>query len=322
MKESNQTTLPKEFILMGLTDNATIKVALFAVFSVIYITAVIGNLLIVVLVKADSRLHTPMYFFLSNFSILEVCYTSTVVPQMLSHLLAEKKSIPLIQCAVQLYFFLSFGITECFLLSVMSYDRHVAICFPLHYSLIMTKRTCIAMATTSWVGGFFFSAVNTAFTLKQSFGDHNKIDHFLCEMPALVSIAYGGTHQAKMCMFISCVFTLILPLSLILVSYTRILYTILGSHFGMGMRKAISTCSSHLTVVTLFFGSVLSIYLRPKSSASKEHVKIASVFYIVITPALNPFIYSLRNKDVVQALKKLMHKSREINKSGGWEGCW
>ncbi|XP_061448063.1 olfactory receptor 2D2-like [Rhineura floridana] len=313
MEEGNQTSLPKEFILMGLTNHSMIQVALFVVFLMIYAAAMMGNLLIVALVKADARLHTPMYFFLSNFSILELCYTSTVVPQMLFQMLSGKKSIPLICCVTQLYFFLSFGIAESFFLTVMSYDRYVAICLPLHYSITITKWTCVAMATASWVGGFLFSAINTTFTMKLSFGSHNKIEHFLCEMPALVKIANGRTHEAKMCMSISCVFTLILPLLLILVSYARILYTILGSHCSMGMRKAISTCSSHLTVVTLFFGSVLSIYLRPKSSTSMGQTKMASVFYIVITPALNPIIYSLRNKEVMQALKKVIHKGKEMN---------
>ncbi|XP_077169623.1 olfactory receptor 2D2-like [Paroedura picta] len=309
----NQTSLPMEFILVGLTNHPQIKIVLFVIFVIIYTTAMIGNLLIIVLVTADSRLHTPMYFFLSNFSIMEVCYTSTVVPQMLSHLLSERKAIPLVRCAVQLCLFLSFGIIECFILTAMSYDRYIAIGFPLHYSIIINKQACIAMTTASWAGGFFFAFINTAITLKLSFGGHNSIDHFLCEMPAMIRAANAGIHQAKMCMFISCVFTLILPLLLILLSYARILYTILVSHSNVGRRKAISTCSSHLAVVTLFFGAVISMYLSPKSSTSMVNSKMASVFYIVITPALNPFIYSLRNKDVLQALKKLINMSKQIN---------
>ncbi|XP_054849730.1 olfactory receptor 2D2-like [Eublepharis macularius] len=312
-EDQNQTSLPSEFILMGLTNHPHITIVLFVAFTIIYTVAMIGNLLIVVLVRADSRLHTPMYFFLSNFSILEVCYTSTVVPQMLSHILSERKNIPLVHCAMQLCLFLSFGITETFLLTVMSYDRYVAICLPLHYSFIITKQACIAMAAASWAGGFFFSAINTAITLQLSFGGHNKIDHFLCEMPAMMRAAYAGIQRAKLCMLISCVFTLILPFLLILVSYARILYTIFDSHSNAGRRKAISTCSSHLAVVTLFFGAVFSMYLRPKSSSSRVNTKMSSVFYIVITPALNPIIYSLRNKDVLQALKKVMNLSKQIN---------
>ncbi|XP_032091883.1 olfactory receptor 2D2-like [Thamnophis elegans] len=306
LRDGNQTSWPREFILMGISNYWETNIALFVTFVIIYMMAMIGNLLLVLLVIVDSHLHSPMYFFLSNFSVLEACYTSTVVPQMLSHLLSEERIIPLIRCGIQLYFFLSFGITECFLLSVMSYDRYVAICLPLHYSLTITKKVCISMATVSWVGGLFFSAINTAFTLNLSFGIHNKIDHFLCEMPALVKIAHGDAYQAKMCMSVSCLFTLVLPLLLILMSYTRILYSIFGK--GSLSHKAISTCSSHMTVVTLFFGSVLSIYMQSKSSTSKEYVKMASVFYIIITPALNPLIYSLRNKEVTQALKKLMYK--------------
>ncbi|ETE62331.1 Olfactory receptor 2D2, partial [Ophiophagus hannah] len=309
LRDGNQTSWPKEFILMGISNHWVTNIALFVTFVFIYLMAMIGNLLLVLLVIVDSHLHSPMYFFLSNFSVLEACYTSTVVPQMLSHLLSEERIIPLIRCGIQLYFFLSFGITECFLLSVMSYDRYIAICLPLHYSLTITKKVCISMATVSWVGGLFFSAINTAFTLNLSFGNHNKIDHFLCEMPALVKIASGDTHQAKMCMSISCLFTLVLPLLLILASYTRILYSIFGKGSLTGKHKAISTCSSHMMVVSLFFGSVLSIYMQPKSSTSKEYVKMASVFYIIITPALNPLIYSLRNKEVTHALKKLIYKN-------------
>ncbi|XP_026578654.1 olfactory receptor 2D2-like [Pseudonaja textilis] len=313
LRDGNQTSWPEEFILMGISNIWVTNIALFVTFVFIYMMAVMGNLLLVLLVIADSHLHSPMYFFLSNFSVLEACYTSTVVPQMLTHLLSEERIIPLIRCGIQLYFFLSFGITECFLLSVMSYDRYIAICLPLHYSLTITKKVCISMATVSWVGGLFFSAINTAFTLNLSFGNHNKIDHFLCEMPALVKIAHGDTHQAKMCMSISCLFTLVLPLLLILMSYTRILYSIFGKGSLTGKHKAISTCSSHMMVVSLFFGSVLSIYMQPKSSTSKEYVKMASVFYIIITPALNPLIYSLRNKEVTQALKKLIYKVGDIN---------
>uniref|UniRef100_A0A8C5SKR5 G-protein coupled receptors family 1 profile domain-containing protein n=1 Tax=Laticauda laticaudata TaxID=8630 RepID=A0A8C5SKR5_LATLA len=313
LRNGNQTSWPKEFILIGISNYWVTNIALFVTFVFIYMMAVMGNLLLVLLVIVDSHLHSPMYFFLSNFSVLEVCYTSTVVPQMLTHLLSEERIIPLIRCGIQLYFFLSFGITGCFLLSVMSYDPYIAICLPLHYSLTITKKVCISMATISWVGGLFFSAINTAFTFNLSFGNHNKIDHFLCEMPALVKIAHGDTHQAKMCMSISCLFTLVLPLLLILLSYTHILYSIFGKVFLTRKHKAISTCSSHMMVVSLFFGSVLSIYMQSKSSTSKEYVKMASVFYIIITPALNRLIYSLRNKEVTQALKKLIYKVGDIN---------
>uniref|UniRef100_A0ABM5GSC8 Olfactory receptor n=1 Tax=Pogona vitticeps TaxID=103695 RepID=A0ABM5GSC8_9SAUR len=313
MKEDNETFLPEEFILTGLTDHAVLKLILFVIFLFIYLAAVFGNLLSFALIKTDPCLHTPMYFFLSNLSILEVCSASTVVPQMLSHLLAEKRVMPQICCALQLFFFLTFAIAEIFLLTVMSYDRYVAICFPLHYLHLVTKQVCILMAAACWMGALLFSVINTAFTLKLSFGGHNKIDHFLCEMPAMVRSACGGIYYAQMCMFISCVFTLILPISLILVSYACILYTVLGNHCSISKRKAISTCSSHLTVVILFFGSAISVYLGPHSSSSKEHLKMASVFYIVITPALNPIIYSLRNKEVMQAFKRVRYKVTEIN---------
>nr|XP_020633587.1 olfactory receptor 2D2-like [Pogona vitticeps] len=307
-KEDNETSWPEEFILTELTDHKVLNLILFVLFLFTYLAAVFGNLLIIVLVRTDPCLHTPMYFFLSNLSILEVCSASTTVPQILFHFLSEKRAMPQICCALQLFFFLTFVIAEIFVLTVMSYDRYVAICFPLHYSQQVTKQVCILMAAACWMGGLFLSAINTAFTLKLSFGGHNKIDHFLCEMPAMVRSAYGGTYNVKMCLYISCVFTLISPLLLILVSYARILYTILGNHCNTCKHKAISTCSSHLLVVILFFGSGISAYLGPHSSSSKEHLKMASVFYIVITPALNPIIYSLRNKEVMQAFKKVRNK--------------
>nr|XP_056720539.1 olfactory receptor 2D2-like [Euleptes europaea] len=313
MGEDNETLPPGEFILTRLSDNPEKRVILFVVFLMVYMTAVLGNLLILSLFLAASHLHTPMYFFLFNFSILEVSYTSCVVPQMLAHLLVERTTISFNRCAAQLYLFLSFGITECLLLTVMSYDRYVAICNPLHYNLTMTKQVCTTMAVASWVGGFLFSSMNSVATLMLSFCGHREIDHFFCEMPAMVRIACAGMHQAQIVVSISCVLTLVFPLLLIFFSYARILHTVLGSHSSVGRHKAFSTCSSHLAVVALFFGTVLSMYLRPHSSSSMGQNKITSVFYIVITPALNPMIYTLRNKEVIRALKKVRCRGREVS---------
>ncbi|XP_032639178.1 olfactory receptor 2C1-like [Chelonoidis abingdonii] len=306
--ESNQTSMAQEFILLGLSSHPEVRLTLFVAFLALYLVTLLGNLLIVLLVGSDPLLHSPMYFFLSNLSLLEVGYTSSVLPQMLAHLLAEHRDISLARCMAQMYLFLAFGITECFLLTFMSYDRYVAICLPLHYPLLMAKRGCMAMVATSWAGGFLVSAVNTVSTFQLSFCGHQEIDHFLCEMPAMVSLACAGKGQAQIVMSVSCVFTLLCPLSLIVLSYARILGTVLNIPSTAGRHKAFSTCSSHLVVVSLFFGTVISMYLRPTSSSSVGQLKTSSVFYITVTPVLNPIIYSLRNKEVICALRKMMGK--------------
>ncbi|XP_034643589.1 olfactory receptor-like protein OLF3 [Trachemys scripta elegans] len=306
--EGNQTSMPQEFILLGLSSHPEVRLALFMAFLALYLVTLLENLLTVLLVGSDPLLHTPMYFFLANLSLLEVGYTSSVLPQMLAHLLAEHRDIPLARCMAQMYLFLAFGITECFLLTVMSYDRYVAICLPLHYPLLMAKRGCIAIVATSWAGGFLVSAINTMSTFQLSFCGHQDIDHFLCEMPAMVSLACAGKGQAQIVMSVSCVFTLVCPFSLIVLSYARILGTVLNIPSTAGRHKAFSTCSSHLVVVSLFFGTVISMYLRPRSSSSVGQLKTSSVFYITVTPVLNPIIYSLRNKEVICALRKMMGK--------------
>ncbi|XP_067388363.1 olfactory receptor 2D2-like [Emydura macquarii macquarii] len=302
--EGNLTSMPQEFILLGLSSHPEVRLALFVGFLSLYLVTLLGNLLTVLLVGAEPLLHTPMYFFLANLSLLEVGYTSSVLPQMLAHLLAEQGSISLARCMAQMFLFLSFGITECFLLTVMSYDRYVAICFPLHYPLRMAKKECVAMVAAAWAGGFLISAINTASTFKLSFCGHREIDHFLCEMPAMVSLACAGKDQAQTVMWVSCVFTLVCPLSLIILSYACILGTVLNIPSTTGRHKAFSTCSSHLVVVSLFFGTVISMYLRPRSSSSMGQLKTSSVFYITVTPVLNPLIYSLRNTEVICALRK------------------
>ncbi|XP_014432737.2 olfactory receptor 2F1-like [Pelodiscus sinensis] len=306
--EGNQTSLPQEFILLGLSSRPEVRLALFAGFLTLYLVTLLGNLLTALLVWASPLLHTPMYFFLANLSLLEVGYTSSVLPQMLAHLLAERGTMPLARCMAQLYFSLSFGITDSFLLTVMSYDRFVAICRPLHYPLLMAKQVCVTLAAASWVNGFLISAINTASTLQLSFCGHRDIDHFVCEMPAMVGLSCAGREQAQTTMTASCMVTVVCPLSLIFLSYARILCTILSIPSAAGRQKAFSTCSSHLLVVILFFGTVISMYLTPSSSSSVGQLKTSSVFYITVTPILNPLIYSLRNKEVIAALRKTMGK--------------
>ncbi|XP_044541030.1 olfactory receptor 5M11-like [Gracilinanus agilis] len=308
MESPNLTTVT-EFILLGLSSRPELQVHLFLLFLMIYLMILLGNLLIVLLILRDSRLHTPMYFFLTNLSIIEVCFTSSVFPQMLVHFLAEKKSISYSRCVIQVYAFLTFGIAECYILSVMAYDRYVAIRDPLRYTITMNWRFCGILAAGSWLGGFALSIVDTVTTFQLSFCRDNVINHFLCEMPALLHLSCTDTNHAELVMHVLCIFTLFCPITFIIISYAQIIVAVLRVRPAQGGRKAFSTCSSHLLVVTLFFGTIMSLYTKPRSLSSPEYNKIISVFYVAFTPALNPLIYSLRNKEVKMALRRLLGKS-------------
>ncbi|XP_056674343.1 olfactory receptor 1030-like [Monodelphis domestica] len=309
--ESPSLTSVTEFILLGLSSRPELQVHLFLLFLMIYLMILLGNLLIVLLILRDSRLHTPMYFFLINLSILEVCYTSCVFPQMLVHFFAERKSISYSCCVIQVYTFLSFGIAECYILSVMAYDRYVAIRDPLRYTVIMNWGVCGRLAAASWLGGFMASTVDTVTTFQLSFCRDNVINHFLCEMPALLHLSCSDTNHAELIMQVLCIFTLLSPVTFIILSYTQIIIAVLRIRSSQGRRKAFSTCSSHLLIVTLFFGTVISLYMKPHSLSTPEYNKIVSVFYIAFTPTLNPLIYSLRNKDVKMALRRLLGKPED-----------
>ncbi|KAM6158481.1 olfactory receptor 2D2-like [Rhynchocyon petersi] len=302
MAQTNQTQVT-EFLLLGLSDDPYHEKLLFVLFLGVYLVTVLGNLLLMSLVQVDSRLHTPMYFFLCNLSLADLCFSTNIVPQTLIHLLCRKKSISFVRCAAQLLLFLIFGGTQCILLAVMSYDRYVAICNPLQYSKVMTWRVCVQLATGSWACGVMVSAVDTTFTLKLPYRGNNRIAHFFCEAPALLVLASADTHTSEMAIFLVGVVILLIPVSLILVSYGYIIVTVLRMKSAAGRLKAFSTCGSHLIVVILFYGSGIITYMTPKSS--KEQEKLVSVFYSVVTPMLNPLIYSLRNRDVKGALRKV-----------------
>ncbi|XP_008849886.1 olfactory receptor 2D2 [Nannospalax galili] len=300
MRQTNQTQVT-EFLLLGLSDDLHTQKLLFILFLGVYLVTVLGNLLLIFLVQTDSRLHTPMYFFLCNLSLADLCFSTNIVPQALVHLLSRKKVIPFARCAAQLLLFLIFGCTQCALLAVMSYDRYVAICNPLHYPSIMTWRVCIQLATGSWTSGIIVSVVDTTFTLHLPYRGSNRIAHFFCEAPALLTLASIDTHTSEMVIFLMGVVILLLPVSLILVSYGCIIVTVVKMQSASGRLKAFSTCGSHLMVVILFYGSGIITYMTPKSS--KEQEKVVSVFYAMVAPMLNPLIYSLRNKDVKGALR-------------------
>ncbi|KAG8575500.1 hypothetical protein GDO81_009576 [Engystomops pustulosus] len=298
----------EEFILLGLTSNRDIQILLFVIFLYFYIISLVGNIIIIILSRISSRLHTPMYFFLSNLSFLDICYTSCIVPKMLIHFLAVKKTISFNGCATQMFIHLSLGSTECYLLLSMAYDRYVAICAPLHYTNIMHPILCIAMATGSWVGGTLNSIVNTVLALQLPFCGPNVLNHFFCEVPLILEMACADTSFNKTVLFFFAMFVAMVPFFLILITYCYIISSILKIRTSVGRRKAFSTCASHITVVSLFYGAAIFIYMRPGSTHGVNQDKMATLFYSVITPMLNPMIYTLRNKDVIGALVDLVQK--------------
>ncbi|KAM9658949.1 olfactory receptor 2D3-like [Trichechus inunguis] len=314
MGKENQTSVA-EFILRGLSQDPKVQIFLFCVFLIIYFLSVFGNLLIIILIQTDSRLHTPMYFFLKNLPFADLCFSTSIVPQMLVHFLVKKKTISFTGCSIQIVVFLLAGCTECVLLAVMSYDRYVAVCQPLHYSTIMTQRVCVQLAIVSWISGAFVCSVDSAFTLCLPYQGQNVINHYFCEPPALLKLASADTYQAEMALFSMGVVLLLVPVFLIFVSYCNILSTVMWMQSGEGRLKVFSTCGSHLTVVVLYYGSGIYAYMRLNSKVMSEKDKVISVFYSVMTSMLNPIIYSLKNKDVKWAFRKLAGRLSAIRGS-------
>ncbi|XP_023967292.2 olfactory receptor 10A7 [Chrysemys picta bellii] len=302
-------TVVTQFILLGLSDLPKIQALFFLVFLATYVITLTRNLLIFTLTLADAALHTPMYFFLMNLSFLEICYTSVTLPKMLANLLSEDKTISFTGCAVQMYFFLFLGGTECFLLGAMAYDRYVAICYPLRYTHIMNHTRCSEMAAVSWISGLLTSLGHTSVIFTLPFCGSNEINHFFCDIPPVLKLACGVTYLNEIAVFMVALLFITFPFVLILVSYLLILLTILKMPSAQSRHKAFSTCSSHLLVVTLFFGTGIVTYLRPNSAYAPVTNKLLSLFYTVITPMFNPLIYSLRNKEVKGALRRTMARN-------------
>ncbi|KAH0506337.1 Olfactory receptor 2D3 [Microtus ochrogaster] len=309
MTKENHTYLT-EFILLGLSSDHQTQILLFVVFLIIYLLTVFGNLLIILLIHVDSRLQTPMYFFLKNLSLNDLCFSTTIVPKMLVQFLVVEKTISFAGCSMQMFFFLIMGCTESSLQTVMSYDSYIAVCKPLHYSAIMTHRVCVLLVVGSWASGIFVSVVDTTFTLCLSYQGPNLINHYFCEPPALLKLASEETYTAEMVIFAMGVVILLGPVSLILFSYWNIILTVVQIQSGEGRLKVFSTCSSHFIVVIFFYGSTIFTYMQPNSRKMNEGDKVISVFYSVVTSMMNPFIYSLRNKDMKAALRKVF--KREI----------
>lgn len=304
---SNRTTV-NEFILLGFTNHPTLQRLFIVMCLVMALGTVIGNSLIIFLVWTHSHLHTAMYFFIGNLSLLDILFTIITVPQMLAHIASGVNKISFNSCMAQLNLSLSCGMTECFILAFMAYDRYVAICQPLRYSTIMGMRVCMKMAGICWITAFFNASVLTAITTSFPFCGPNQINHFYCELPAMLQLACMDTYMAEVLIFALSVIVLMLPFTFIMVSYAHIARVVLSMHSTKGHQRAFSTCATHLTVVTLFYTTIGFTYLKPRSHHVADQEKKASVFYALVSPMLNPIIYSLRNKDVKEALVKTMGK--------------
>ncbi|XP_076993136.1 olfactory receptor 2A5-like [Tamandua tetradactyla] len=298
-----------EFILLGFSRNT--NWILFSLFLFLYLFIVLGNGLIVTLIRADTRLHTPMYFFLSILSLLDLSYATTTVPQMLVHLVSKNKTISYVGCVVQMYNFLTLGITETWMFAVMVYDRYVAICYPLHYGVQMSQTLCILLTVSSALCGLTCALIYTVFAMTLPYCGPNEINHFFCELPAVLKLACADTSFNDHVGFILGFILLPVPLSFILASYVRIFMAILRIHSNQGRIKAFSTCTSHITVVTMFFVPCMIMYMGLGSEASPEDNKKLALLYNVISAFLNPIIYSLRNKDVKRAFLKLIRVSED-----------
>ncbi|KAM9658591.1 olfactory receptor 10A2-like [Trichechus inunguis] len=303
-------TRVSDFILMSFSSLPTeIQSLLFMTFLVFYLITLTGNSLIILVTLTDPMLHSPMYFFLRNLSFLEIVFNLVIVPKMLGTLLARDTSISFLGCATQMYFFFFFGVDECALLATMAYDRYVAICDPLHYPIIMNQRTCAKLAAASWFPGFPVGIVQTMWLFSFPFCGTNKVNHFFCDSPPVLSLVCANTAMFEIYAITGTILFVMIPCMLILCSYTCIAAAILKIPSAKGKRKAFSTCSSHLLVVSLFYVSLSLTYFRPKSNNSPESKKLLSLSYTVVTPMLNPIIYSLRNNEVKNALSQNFHKA-------------
>ncbi|GAB1285251.1 Olfactory receptor [Apodemus speciosus] len=298
------------FVLVGFGGGAETQALLFAVFLALYLVTVLGNLTMIVVITLDARLHSPMYFFLKNLSFVDLCYSSAIAPKAMANFYSSK-AIGVAGCAAQLFFFSFLGTSEALLLAVMAYDRFMAICSPLHYPVTMSPTVCACLVLAAYCGGCLNSIVETSLTFQLPFCGSNHIDHFFCDVPPLLQLACANTSVNELVMFAICGFILMGATLVILISYGYITVTILSMHSGSRRHKVFSTCGSHLTAVSLFYGTGIAIYGQPGGVASKEQGKVVSIFYTLVIPMLNPLIYSLRNKDVKDALWRLRQRQRQ-----------
>ncbi|XP_036856798.1 olfactory receptor 8B3-like [Manis javanica] len=299
-----------EFILLGLTDKPDLQLPLFFLFLVMYMVTVLGNLGLVTLIGLNSHLHTPMYFFLFNLSFIDICYSSVFTPKMLMNFLSRKNIISYMGCLTQFFFFSFFGISECYVLTSMAYDRYVAICKPLLYNAAMSPKVCSSLMLGSYLMAFSGSMAHTGCLLRLTFCDANTINHYLCDVLPVLQLSCTSTRVNELVVFIVVGINIIVPSLTIFVSYGFILSSILHISSTEGRSKAFTTCSSHIIAVSLFFGSGAFMYLQPSSAQSMDEGKISSVFYTNVVPMMNPLIYSLRNKDVKLALRKTLSRKK------------
>ncbi|XP_040115997.1 olfactory receptor 2F1-like [Oryx dammah] len=307
----NNLTWVSEFVLLGLSRDRQTQAGLFVLFGATYLLTLLGNGLILVLVQLDSRLRLPMYFFLGNLSIVDICYTSSGVPQMLAHFILEKKTISSARCGTQHFFSLALGGTEFLLLAAMAYDRYVAVCDPLRYAAVVGPRLCAGLAAVSWLVGLANAAVETTVTIRLPTCGHHVLNHVACETLALVRLSCVDVTLNQAVILASSVVVLLVPCFLVALSYTRIVAAVLRIRSSVGRRKAFGTCASHLTVVSMSYGMALVTYMQPRSTASAEQDKVVVIFYAVVTPMLNPLIYSLRNKEIKAALTRVLTRRSE-----------
>ncbi|XP_077607689.1 olfactory receptor 10R2-like [Crocuta crocuta] len=297
-----------EFLLLGFSNLGEIQLILFAIFLCLYLIILSGNITIITVIRLDRSLHVPMYFFLGILSISETCYTLVVLPKMLINLLSLLRTISFVNCAVQMFFFLGFAVTNCMLLGVMGYDRYAAICHPLRYPILMSWQVCGQLAATCAVIGFLFSLTGSLLVFELPFCGPNKINHYFCDILPVIQLACTETYINELVIFIGGVVALMTPLTFICISYGFIVHTILKIPSADGKRKAFSTCASHLTVVIVHYGCASSVYLRPSAKFSSSKDRLVTVTYTVVTPLLNPMVYSLRNKAIQMAIWKVINR--------------
>lgn len=305
---SSSSSSTSDFILLGLSTNPWMQKPLFGIFIIMYLVTVMGNVLIILVIRSDSRLHTPMYFFLSNLSFMDICFTTVIVPKMLVNFLSETKTISYVGCLVQMYFFIALANTDSYLLASMAIDRLVAICNPLHYDVVMRPQRCLLMLLGSCTISHLHALFRVLLMSRLSFCASHVIKHFFCDTQPVLKLSCSDTSSSQIVVMTETLAVIVTPFLCILFSYMKIIVTVLRIPSAAGKWKAFSTCGSHLTVVALFYGSVIYVYFRPLSMYSVVKDRVATVMYTVVTPMMNPFIYSLRNKDMKRGLRKLMGK--------------
>ncbi|KFQ72574.1 Olfactory receptor 1020, partial [Phoenicopterus ruber ruber] len=306
--ERDNGTSSTDFALLGISDVPTLQNLLFLLLFMTYSVTMVGNILIVVLVVADQHLHTPMYFFLGNLSSLEMCYSSTILPRLLASFLTGDSSISAHGCMAQFYFFASFATTECYLLAAMAYDRYLAICQPLLYASLMTWKVSRHLAAASWLWGSLLVLVVTVVLSQMQFCGPKAIDLFFCDLTPLLELSCSDTRVLRLAALLLSVLDLIFPFLFMLASYVCIIAAILRIPSSVGRQKAFSTCSSHLTVVTVFYGTLILVYVLPRRAPRRQLNKVFSFFYTILTPLVNPLIYSLRNREVREAIRKVLRR--------------